>query len=299
MKKARILSNFFLKIMAIIFMTCDHVAIFIAQYDYSYYDSNGYYILRYLGRLAMPLFVFLLIEGIFKSKNRWKYVLRMGIACIAIMIPYIIIEYFAKSIKIEGNNAFIDLFMLSLMFTLFLDKRKYIKPLSLLPLFYLIFSSTIDMVEMGNEMIILWFPRFLRAGYGIYALILAVALFLCRPLADISARKMADQMGTSVEIIRETSDYQGIINIFSIIMMIVTHVLMWIVFCYLIPQYDFLDMNYQALGLFALIPIIFYNGKRGYNAKWFQYGCYLYYPLHLVIIYVICELVYFGSITLF
>jgi len=33
--------------------------------------------------------------------------------------------------------------------------------------------------------------------------------------------------------------------------------------------------------------ILLYNGRRGYNAKWFQYGSYLYYPLHIVALIVI------------
>lgn len=40
----------------------------------------------------------------------------------------------------------------------------------------------------------------------------------------------------------------------------------------------------QPFGLLGLIPISFYNHQRGYHGKWIQYGFYLFYPLHLLII---------------
>ena len=41
----------------------------------------------------------------------------------------------------------------------------------------------------------------------------------------------------------------------------------------------------QLIAMASGAFILLYNGKRGYNKKWFQYGSYIYYPLHLVIIY--------------
>ena len=50
----------------------------------------------------------------------------------------------------------------------------------------------------------------------------------------------------------------------------------------------------QNLQLFAIVSgafILLYNGYRGYNKKWFQYGSYLYYPLHMAILYLIFSLI--------
>lgn len=41
----------------------------------------------------------------------------------------------------------------------------------------------------------------------------------------------------------------------------------------------------QSWCFFSAVFILFYNGKRGYNKPWFKYGSYLYYPLHLLILY--------------
>ena len=40
----------------------------------------------------------------------------------------------------------------------------------------------------------------------------------------------------------------------------------------------------QGFALFALIPIWLYQGRQGYHSKWFQMVCYLFYPVHLLIL---------------
>ena len=40
----------------------------------------------------------------------------------------------------------------------------------------------------------------------------------------------------------------------------------------------------QCFALLALVPIWLYNGKQGYHSKWFQYVCYAFYPVHLLIL---------------
>ncbi len=47
----------------------------------------------------------------------------------------------------------------------------------------------------------------------------------------------------------------------------------------------------QGLALFALIPIWLYHEKQGYHSKWFQYVCYLFYPVHMLVIYVVWQLI--------
>ena len=57
-----------LKILAMLFMTVDHVGAFLMpQYE----------ILRYIGRLAMPIFAFMIAEGCTHTHNRLRYFLTL------------------------------------------------------------------------------------------------------------------------------------------------------------------------------------------------------------------------------
>ena len=40
----------------------------------------------------------------------------------------------------------------------------------------------------------------------------------------------------------------------------------------------------QSLALLALIPIWLYRGRQGYRSKAFRYGCYAFYPVHMLIL---------------
>lgn len=46
----------------------------------------------------------------------------------------------------------------------------------------------------------------------------------------------------------------------------------------------------QSLAILALAPIWLYNGKRGFGGKAFQYAAYGFYPLHLIVLYLIFSL---------
>ena len=76
------LSSFQLKVIAIITMTIDHTGITLLR-GTQYYD-----ICRNIGRLAFPIFCFLITEGFTKTRDVKKYALRLLIfACIS-EIPF-------------------------------------------------------------------------------------------------------------------------------------------------------------------------------------------------------------------
>lgn len=75
-------SSFTLKIMAIIFMAMDHI--------YTYFSHAGVNIpiwFGYLGKLAAPIFFYLIVEGFFYTRSRTKYITRvfsMGIVMVGV-----------------------------------------------------------------------------------------------------------------------------------------------------------------------------------------------------------------------
>ena len=46
----------------------------------------------------------------------------------------------------------------------------------------------------------------------------------------------------------------------------------------------------QGLALLALIPIWLYRGRQGYHSKLFQYSCYAFYPVHMLVLVLILSL---------
>ena len=40
----------------------------------------------------------------------------------------------------------------------------------------------------------------------------------------------------------------------------------------------------QAFAIGAALPIFLYNGEKGRGGKWVQFGSYVFYPLHLLIL---------------
>jgi hypothetical protein len=44
------------------------------------------------------------------------------------------------------------------------------------------------------------------------------------------------------------------------------------------------ELPQQGLALLALVPIWLYRGRQGYHSRAFQYACYAFYPVHLLIL---------------
>ena len=82
-KEQKGISGSALKIIAIISMLIDHIgAVFLGSY------YTPYYICRLIGRIAFPIFCFLLVEGFFHTRNLSKYCLRLALFAAISEIPF-------------------------------------------------------------------------------------------------------------------------------------------------------------------------------------------------------------------
>lgn len=92
--KYRILSGSHLKLIAVIAMLIDHAAFVFAPSIMGLHQPlfgtsyTIYFLMRKIGRLAFPLFCFLLAEGFAHTKNRVKYGLNLLIFAVISEIPY-------------------------------------------------------------------------------------------------------------------------------------------------------------------------------------------------------------------
>ena len=97
--KFRILSGSSLKIIAIIAMLIDHIGAIIIYHGYllpnmampgaAYADVyNVYMALRFIGRIAFPIFCFLLVQGFIHTSNKRNYAIRLFAFALISEIPF-------------------------------------------------------------------------------------------------------------------------------------------------------------------------------------------------------------------
>lgn len=108
------LSNFDLKLIAIITMIIDHIGMIFGTLFYNF--------LRAVGRLSFPIFAFLLTEGYIHTKSFCKYFLRVLVLAIISEVIYDYV-FFGSFIYMNANNIFFTL-ALGLITLSLLDKSK-------------------------------------------------------------------------------------------------------------------------------------------------------------------------------
>ena len=81
----KIFSQEGLKILACVTMLLDHIG---AVFMPSYANYSLYYALRIVGRLAFPIYCFLLAEGVAHTKNPVKYGLRLLLGVFLAEVPF-------------------------------------------------------------------------------------------------------------------------------------------------------------------------------------------------------------------
>lgn len=175
MKKC--LSNFDLKLIAIITMTIDHIGIV--------FGTPFYNLLRAVGRLSFPIFAFLLTEGYVHTKSFSKYFFRLLVLALISEVIYDYVFY-GSFIYIGANNIFFTL-ALGLLTLFLLDKSKglikrYFKDkvdlVIILPITYLLIIVIMGL--MGE---------FLNFSYGMLGILVISFFYLFKdnfPLVVIS-----------------------------------------------------------------------------------------------------------------
>lgn len=283
-KKLFGLNTFYLKIIACVLMTLDHVALlFVNGSNPDQYTL--YYVLRAIGKISFPLFAFMAVEGVYHSKDVIKYLLRLLLFALALdMFGYGVsfFTYLANNssyISVADNpligNAFTDMF-LGVLAVYLLRKKNFYSLLAVLPIAYAFLSR----YWLNNE----WGYLF-KTDWGAFSIVLFVLYFLFREIADYYLSYKANSLGMDKEIYAEMYSLK-LHKILEIIALIITELVFYLIFRF--DNTNFLLPNeFVPIGTYSTLAgifLAFYNGEKGYSSKKIQYAFYLYYPLHIIIL---------------
>lgn len=239
MKKIKILNSNSLKILAMILMLLDHLWATIVP---------GNQWMTNIGRMAFPIFAFLIVEGFIHTSNFKKYLKRLFIFALISEIPFNLI-YTGSMIFPFHQNVLFTL-LLGLLCINEIDKMK---------------KTTSFKSRFGSSLKILLFLLVSIVGfvdYGLTGVLTIIVFFVFR---DCKLSWLWELISLILLYIVFFKGQSVIVNIGSF-------------------EY-FLSL--QGIGILSLIPIWFYNGTKGKKNKFIQYAFYLFYPVHMLAIYLI------------
>lgn len=213
-----------LKLIAAVAMLIDHAGVIL-------FDNRRE--MRMIGRIAFPIFLFLLVEGFRYTRNRKKYILRLFFFSLLSEIPFNLmvtgepwdLEFFHQNVLFTLLIAFVTLWALES-----LEKSAETQSV------YYVCAMAVVFVGMYTAQVC-------RTDYASYGVLAAVVMYVLRgnrTIAILSGCLVLGSMGG----------------------------LEW--YCFL-----------------SVIPLLLYNGKRGFS---FRYFFYVFYPLHLLVLYLLTKI---------
>jgi len=231
-------TSFSLHLMAMLFMLCDHLwGISIVNHD----------LFTCIGRLAFPIYAFLLVEGYFHTSNLKKYAKRLLIFAILSEIPFNLMMGGSLFFPIHQNVLWSFLIALGLIHWNEKTKSKSFYKRLIVGCFTLLiafFGGIITFVDYYHAGILMTLTFYFFRGQRPWNYI---GQLLCMGYINLEILK-----GLSYEVTLFGNTY---------------------------------FIARQGLALLALIPIWLYHGKQGYHSKTLQCIYYAFYPVHMLILY--------------
>lgn len=163
------MSTFILKCIAVVTMLIDHIGVTLVDVNA---NPQLYLILRGIGRIAFPIFAFLLVEGFFHTSNVKKYVIRLFIFALISEIPFdmMVMKFNGAKSPWELQNIFFTLLFGMLLMIIFKEiEKKYQKELLLSNVFDFLVTALFCVVAF-----------FFKCDYGFIGILLMAAFYLFR-----------------------------------------------------------------------------------------------------------------------
>lgn len=206
------------------------------------------------GRVAFPIFAFMAVEGYFHTRSFKKYILRMLLFAVLSEIPFDLMYGGTWFYPVHQNVLWT--FLLSLLGVWLMEQvRKKGKTWMYLLVCVLVVLAGL---VLGTLCMVDY--------YGAGVLTVFVFYFLHGRKWWCFLGQLAALYWLNVELLG------GLM--------------------YPVQLFDMeFELCQQGLALLALIPIWLYRGRQGYHSKPFQYLCYAFYPVHMLLLVVVLNFI--------
>lgn len=255
-----------LKLLAILSMTIDHLGVVfnvlhrykIAGVEVGNYMSDAYWQIRVIGRLAFPIFCFLIAEGCAHTKDIKKYIGRLAVFAIIAQIPYHVFISMWTGIDDIASNL-LHFTQGNVLVTLTLGAMS------------VFFYSKLFEVKRGKLLYVVGICAafvaviLLRGEYDLCGLLIILLVYAFRKKDDISL------------------DSKVFGNKYIQVLCCTLVTLSYYIVMLHASIYEILGATISAL------PLLLYNNKPG-NRTW-KWVFYIYYPAHMLILSAIMYIV--------
>ncbi|KLU58959.1 TraX protein [Peptococcaceae bacterium CEB3] len=254
------ISTFVLKIVALIAMLLDHLE--------GSFPNTFPVVFGWIGRIAIPVFMFCVIQGLIHTGNTRKYLFRLYIGSVVMSVGSFILQTFFSKAQFQiADNIFATFFLLAVLITLTKTKLTPNKKVRLWIVFIVIqiisFLLIIKLQTVSRSFAYLangLLPNIITSQGSILFLMLGILMYAFKN----------NRLKFSVMYV-----------IFCVLMFVSA------VFSGFTVQ-NLFYANYQWMMIIALPLMLAYNGEKGRSLKYFFYA---FYPLHTWILFLIANFV--------
>lgn len=231
-----------LKLIACITMLIDHIGATLVlrycQYGAGTAWVNAYYAMRMIGRIAFPIYCFLLVEGAYHTQNPKKYALRLFAGMVLSEIPFDLA--FSDRIDMESCSVMVTLLLGFLMIEAMKRVKGFWKIVMILPFFLL--------------------AEVLRTDYSGNGIMIIAMLALTKGAKQEKWLRVAG---------------------FTL--------LLWFGAAIRIGP---VSVPVELLGLIGVPFLFWYDGKKLTHSKAIQWAFYLFYPVHLTVLWILESMIF-------
>lgn len=243
------MNSFKLKVIGLLCMVLDHL--------YQFYPLLFPVYFKWAGRLAAPIFTFCIVQGMYYTRDAKKYVTRLYMGSVIMMIGnFILLYYFPLEDVTIRNNIFTTFAILGMILYVLQKKISTRKKVGFLLTFLVIqIISTVLMVSITNKLVYLRLmsgalPNLFFCEGGWTWILFGILMYKVRS----SKKKICLVIGGySLFLFMITVLVDGIGGIGS-------------------------SVNCEWMLGMSILPISFWNEARGKSIKYFFY---LFYPIHI------------------